>query len=130
MNIYAVGGCLNAPAITEIYSRRGNFAIDAELQATGIGHAEARLVSNAVRSHSRSDGRIPAQATDKLIILDGNHYDFQGAGEFVTLLDPDGTEAQVRQSPAGGSRCARMGYCFYPSFGATVAGENLGGKQR
>jgi hypothetical protein len=31
--------------------------------------------------------------------VDGNHYDFQGAGEYVTLLDDDGTEVQVRQSP-------------------------------
>jgi hypothetical protein len=31
--------------------------------------------------------------------VDGNHYDFQGAGEFVTLLDPDGAEVQVRQTP-------------------------------
>ena len=31
--------------------------------------------------------------------VDGTYYDFQGAGEYVTLLDPDGTEVQVRQSP-------------------------------
>jgi hypothetical protein len=30
---------------------------------------------------------------------DGTYYDFQGAGEYVTLLDTDGTEVQVRQSP-------------------------------
>jgi hypothetical protein len=31
--------------------------------------------------------------------VDGTIYNFQGAGEYVTLLDPDGTEVQVRQSP-------------------------------
>jgi hypothetical protein len=31
--------------------------------------------------------------------VDGNYYDFQGAGEYVTLLDPDGAEVQVRQTP-------------------------------
>lgn len=31
--------------------------------------------------------------------VDGAYYDFQGAGEYVTLLDPDGAEVQVRQSP-------------------------------
>jgi hypothetical protein len=30
---------------------------------------------------------------------DGTYYDFQGAGEYVTLLDTNGTEVQVRQSP-------------------------------
>jgi hypothetical protein len=34
---------------------------------------------------------------------DGTIYDFQGAGEYVTLLDPDGTEVQVRQSPIAGA---------------------------
>ena len=29
----------------------------------------------------------------------GTYYDFQGAGEYVTLLDPDGAEVQVRQTP-------------------------------
>lgn len=31
--------------------------------------------------------------------VDGTYYNFQGAGEYVTLLDPDGAEVQVRQSP-------------------------------
>ena len=31
--------------------------------------------------------------------VDGTIYNFQGAGEYVTLLDPDGTEVQVRQTP-------------------------------
>jgi len=35
--------------------------------------------------------------------VDGTYYDFQGAGEYVTLQDPDGTEVQVRQSPIAGA---------------------------
>ena len=31
--------------------------------------------------------------------VDGTHYDFQGAGEFVSLRDHDGLEIQTRQSP-------------------------------
>jgi hypothetical protein len=31
--------------------------------------------------------------------VDGTTYGFQGAGEYVTLLDPDGTEVQTRQTP-------------------------------
>jgi hypothetical protein len=31
--------------------------------------------------------------------VDGTYYDFQGAGEYITLLDPDGAEVQVRQTP-------------------------------
>ena len=34
-----------------------------------------------------------------LTTVDGTHYDFQGAGEFVSLRDPDGLEIQTRQSP-------------------------------
>jgi hypothetical protein len=31
--------------------------------------------------------------------LDGNYYNFQAAGEFIALQDPDGTEIQTRQTP-------------------------------
>ena len=31
--------------------------------------------------------------------VNGTYYDFQGAGEYMTLLDPDGAEVQVRQTP-------------------------------
>jgi subtilisin family serine protease len=34
-----------------------------------------------------------------LTTVNGIHYDFQGAGEFVTLRDSDGMEIQTRQSP-------------------------------
>ena len=34
-----------------------------------------------------------------LTTVDGRRYDFQGAGEFVTLRDADGLEIQTRQSP-------------------------------
>ncbi|MEW6438653.1 MAG: hypothetical protein AB1508_15955 [Pseudomonadota bacterium] len=31
--------------------------------------------------------------------VNGTYYNFQGAGEYIALLDPDGTEVQVRQTP-------------------------------
>lgn len=34
-----------------------------------------------------------------LTTVDGAHYDFQSAGEFVSLRDSDGTEIQTRQAP-------------------------------
>ncbi|HET9765747.1 MAG TPA: Ig-like domain repeat protein [Thermoanaerobaculia bacterium] len=34
-----------------------------------------------------------------LTTLDGTHYDFQGAGEFVALRDATGVEIQARQAP-------------------------------
>src|SRR5580692_7859117 len=69
MNFYAVGGGLNASAIAEILSLRGDFAIDAKLEAAGRGHAEARLIGNTMRTHLSGDGRIRTQATDEPIIL-------------------------------------------------------------
>jgi len=39
-----------------------------------------------------------------LITFDGEHYDFQGAGEFVAALDPaEGFQVQTRQQPYPGS---------------------------
>lgn len=32
-----------------------------------------------------------------IVTADGTHYNFQGAGEFVSLKDPDGAEVQTRQ---------------------------------
>ncbi|HEY0405671.1 MAG TPA: S8 family serine peptidase [Pyrinomonadaceae bacterium] len=38
-----------------------------------------------------------------LTTVDGVHYDFQPAGEFVILRDPDGLEIQTRQTPVATS---------------------------
>jgi Subtilase family/Bacterial Ig-like domain (group 3)/Peptidase inhibitor I9 len=46
---------------------------------------------------SLSDGQ--KDGDPHIITVDGTHYDFQGAGEFVSLHDPDGLEIQTRQAP-------------------------------
>jgi lysyl endopeptidase len=42
--------------------------------------------------------------------LDGTHYDFQGAGEFVAFRAGDGVEVQVRQAPIPTAFTAADGY--------------------
>jgi Bacterial Ig-like domain (group 3) len=44
-------------------------------------------------------GPTTIEGDPHLTTADGTHYDFQGAGEFVTLRDPDGMEVQTRQAP-------------------------------
>lgn len=44
-------------------------------------------------------GTLAIDGDPHITTLDGTHYDFQGAGEFVALRDPGGAEIQVRQSP-------------------------------
>ena len=44
-------------------------------------------------------GQLTLNGDPHLTTLDGVHYDFQGAGEFVALKDAGGAEVQVRQSP-------------------------------
>ncbi len=59
MNFYPFGGSLTS-SITEFLSRRGNFSIDAKLEAARIGHAEAGLVGHAMFSHAGCNGCIAA----------------------------------------------------------------------
>ncbi len=44
-------------------------------------------------------GPAAAEGDTHLTTIDGIHYDFQGAGEFVLLRDAGGTEIQVRMAP-------------------------------
>jgi hypothetical protein len=46
-----------------------------------------------------SCGPTRIEGDPHLTTVDKTHYDFQGAGEFVTLRDPDGAEIQTRQTP-------------------------------
>jgi hypothetical protein len=50
-------------------------------------------------SHNAWCGLTTIEGDPHLTTADGTHYDFQGAGEFVTLRDPDGMEIQTRQTP-------------------------------
>jgi hypothetical protein len=44
-------------------------------------------------------GAAAHEGDPHLITVNGVHYDFQGAGEFIVLRDYDGMEIQTRQSP-------------------------------
>jgi hypothetical protein len=46
---------------------------------------------------SCSNGTITGEP--HITTLNGTYYNFQAAGEFVALLDPNGTEVQTRQTP-------------------------------
>jgi hypothetical protein len=45
-----------------------------------------------------------------LTTVDGIHYDFQSAGEFVALRDADGMEIQTRQTPVGTASAVANAY--------------------
>lgn len=44
-------------------------------------------------------GIIAIDGDPHITTINGVHYDFQSAGEFVSLRDPDGLEIQTRQAP-------------------------------
>jgi hypothetical protein len=50
-------------------------------------------------THNAWCGPTRVEGDPHLTTADGSHYDFQAAGEFVTLRDPDGMEIQTRQTP-------------------------------
>jgi subtilisin family serine protease len=54
-----------------------------------------------------------------LTTVDGVHYDFQSAGEFVLLREPGGIEVQVRQSPV--STTVRPGPAPYHGLATCVS---------
>jgi hypothetical protein len=52
----------------------------------------------------RVTGGMAANEGDPhMLTVDGVHYDFQGAGEFVSLRDADGMQIQIRQAPVATS---------------------------
>jgi Bacterial Ig-like domain (group 3) len=50
-------------------------------------------------SHNASCSGTSIEGDPHLTTADGTHFDFQGAGEFISLRDPDGMEIQTRQTP-------------------------------
>lgn len=49
--------------------------------------------------HTGVCGPTSLEGDPHITVADGNHYDFQAAGEFVSLRDSDGAEIQTRQAP-------------------------------
>jgi Bacterial Ig-like domain (group 3) len=64
--------------------------------APGIEFLEA---FDTGHTYTASCGPTRIEGDPHLTTADGVHYDFQGAGEFVTLRNPDGLEIQTRQTP-------------------------------
>jgi subtilisin family serine protease len=63
----------------------------------GVGLPGAGSPNELLHYGSLNDG--VNDGDPHLTTVDGTHYDFQGAGEFVTLRERDGMEIQTRQSP-------------------------------
>jgi hypothetical protein len=51
------------------------------------------------RTHTASCGPTSLEGDPHITTADGIHYNFQGAGEFISLTDPDGSEIQTRTRP-------------------------------
>lgn len=56
-------------------------------------------VYDTAHTHSASCGSSSITGEPHITTIDGTYYNFQAAGEFVALQDPDGTEIQTRQTP-------------------------------
>jgi hypothetical protein len=65
----------------------------------GANPAIEFMETNGGPSHTAVCGPTKLEGDPHLTTLDGTRYDFQGAGEFVSLRDPDGQDIQTRQEP-------------------------------
>jgi hypothetical protein len=63
----------------------------------GITNLPANTVNKVLHWGSANDG--VDDGDPHITTVDGVHYDFQGAGEFVALRDGNGLEVQTRQTP-------------------------------
>jgi hypothetical protein len=63
------------------------------------GASPAIEFMEADSDHKAHCGPTTLEGDPHLTTADGTHFDFQGAGEFVSLRDPDGMEVQTRQTP-------------------------------
>jgi hypothetical protein len=61
--------------------------------------ASAIEFMEADSNHKAHCGSTSIEGDPHLTTADGTHFDFQGAGEFISLRDPDGMEIQTRQTP-------------------------------
>jgi hypothetical protein len=63
------------------------------------GTSPAIEFMEADSDHKARCGKNTLEGDPHLTTADGTHFDFQGAGEFISLRDPDGMEIQTRQTP-------------------------------
>jgi len=54
---------------------------------------------DTAHTHNAWCGPTAIEGDPHITTADGTHYNFQGAGEFITLRDASGTEIQTRQKP-------------------------------
>jgi hypothetical protein len=57
------------------------------------------METNASPGHTGTCGATQLLGDPHITTADGTHYNFQGAGEFVSLRDSNGAEIQTRQKP-------------------------------
>lgn len=57
------------------------------------------METNATPAHTATCGPTRIEGDPHITTVDGAHYDFQSAGEFISLRDSDGAEIQTRQLP-------------------------------
>jgi hypothetical protein len=60
--------------------------------------------------HTATCGATHLLGDPHITTADGAHYDFQSAGEFVSLRDSDGSEIQTRQAPVSTTFIGTDGY--------------------
>jgi lysyl endopeptidase len=85
----ACGAPIPGPTEHDYY---GKFAVS----WTGGGTSDTRLEDWLDPGNT---GTLNLDGDPHIITANGVHYDFQGAGEFISLRDPDGLEIQTRQAP-------------------------------
>jgi Bacterial Ig-like domain (group 3) len=100
-------GTTNAPSCLHYdYTGETNNLDLADLTATttlvccpygGMSPAIEFMETNA--GHTATCGPTALLGDPHITTIDGAHYDFQGAGEFVSLREPDGQDIQTRQKP-------------------------------
>jgi hypothetical protein len=65
----------------------------------GASPAIEFMETSATPPHTAICGPTQLEGDPHITTADGSHYDFQAAGEFISLRDSDGSEIQTRQKP-------------------------------
>ena len=100
------GSCIWDPARRCIGQLHGGYASCTSLTSDWYGKLSVSWTGGGTAASRLSDwldpgatGTVSLNGDPHITTLDGTHYDFQGAGEYVALRDPGIAEVQVRQAP-------------------------------